>query len=354
MTKEPDDIDDLLSAAKQAEKGQTSEYERKLFRLQARAREAQAAKKHLLKEIEIVEARHDFLCSIEGPVKAHTIKPAIRGKKEACAVAIASDWHVGELVDPITVNDRNSYNPEIAQERGLRYFRNVLRLLEQQRSGATIKTMVLGLLGDMMTGYIHEELVETNPLSPTEEILLLKEMLVSGIDFLLEHGGLTKIVIPCCYGNHGRTTLKRRVQSGAKNSYEWLLYKVLEGHYEKEDRIEFIVADGSHVYVEVFGVMIRFHHGDDVRFQGGVGGLSIPLRKACHGWDTFKPAQLTIIGHWHQFVDFGFAIVNGSLIGYNAYALSIKATFEEPRQAFFLIDKARERKTVVAPIFVEK
>ena len=44
---------------------------------------------------------------------------------------------------------------------------------------------------------------------------------------------------------------------------------------------------------------------------------------------------------------------NGSLIGFNAYALSIKARFEPPQQAFFLIDAERKRKTGAFPIFVE-
>ena len=140
--------------------------------------------------------------------------------------------------------------------------------------------------------------------------------------------------------------------TAAKNSYEWLLGKILEGELAGVPGVDVYVADGAHEYLDVYGTTIRFHHGDDVRYQGGVGGLAIPLRKACDSWDSFKVADITVIGHWHQFVDYGFAIVNGSLIGYNAYALSIKARFEPPRQAFFLIDKDRG-KTLVAPVFVE-
>ena len=42
---------------------------------------------------------------------------------------------------------------------------------------------------------------------------------------------------------------------------------------------------------------------------------------------------------------------NGSLIGYNAYALSIKASFEPPTQTYFLLDKKRGR-TMTAPIYL--
>jgi len=45
-------------------------------------------------------------------------------------------------------------------------------------------------------------------------------------------------------------------------------------------------------------------------------------------------------------------VSNGSLIWYNAYAESIKADFEKPAQAFFLVDKKRG-KTIQAPISLD-
>ena len=53
-----------------------------------------------------------------------------------------------------------------------------------------------------------------------------------------------------------------------------------------------------------------------------------------------------------QFFDGGNFISNGSLIGYNAFAVKIGASYEPPRQAFCLIDSKRG-KTGVFPIFVE-
>jgi hypothetical protein len=40
-------------------------------------------------------------------------------------------------------------------------------------------------------------------------------------------------------------------------------------------------------------------------------------------------------------------------MGYNAYAMSIGADFEEPRQAFYLLD-AKRGKTCVSPIWVKE
>jgi hypothetical protein len=44
-------------------------------------------------------------------------------------------------------------------------------------------------------------------------------------------------------------------------------------------------------------------------------------------------------------------MINGSLIGYGPYAESIKADYEEPKQAMFLINN-KYGKTISAPILV--
>ena len=151
----------------------------------------------------------------------------------------------------------------------------------------------------------------------------------------------------CSYGNHGRTTQKRRHSTGAVNSYEWNMYKHLERLFSKEPRVRFVIAEGSHVYLKVYDTNIRFHHGDDVRYGGGIGGLAIPLRKAIDSWNVSCHADLTCIGHYHQLLDEGFAVVNGSLIGYNAFAQSIKARYEPPCQAMIIIDRDEGKRGVI-------
>lgn len=51
--------------------------------------------------------------------------------------------------------------------------------------------------------------------------------------------------------------------------------------------------------------------------------------------------------------DAGNWLLNGSLIGYNAFAISIKAPYETPKQTFFLISKKRG-KSGVFPILFDK
>lgn len=270
---------------------------------------------------------------------------------ESTAVMVASDWHTEERVDSKTVNGINEYNLEIGSERVEKFFQNGLSLIEMCRSRSRIDTLVLGLLGDMITGYIHPELAESNLLSPVEAIARCVMMIKGGIDFLLREGNLTKIEIPCCVGNHGRTTDKSRVSTAVKNSYEWLLYWFLSMSYQNEPRVKFSIADGYFVFADIYSTKFRFHHGDDVKYQGGVGGLTIPLNKAIAQWNKMRRVDVDVLGHWHTRINTRDAVVNGSLIGYSAYSIFIKASYEPPSQAFFLVHP-EYGKTVEIPIMV--
>lgn len=122
--------------------------------------------------------------------------------------------------------------------------------------------------------------------------------------------------------------------------------------YAKEPRVVFDIAAGNMFYIEVYGRKIRWTHGDDVRYFGGVGGITIPIRKAIDSWNLSIHAHLTCMGHWHQVTDARDFVVNGSLIGYTAYAQAIKARFEPAAQAFFLLDR-RRGKRLFSPIQVQ-
>lgn len=141
---------------------------------------------------------------------------------------------------------------------------------------------------------------------------------------------------------------------GSENghSLEYMMYTSLANHFSKEERVTFIIPEGAHSYIDVYGYVIRFLHGHDIRYFGGVGGITIPVNKAIAQWDKGHRASLTCFGHFHQVFDGQTFVANGSMIGYNAYALSIKASAERPAQQLFIIDKKRG-KTIVAPILFD-
>lgn len=280
-----------------------------------------------------------------------SIKPE-HGKNdsEATAVALASDWHVEEVIRSSTVNGKNWYTPTIARQRSVAFFERVARLVQKERQDVTITNLVLWLGGDFITGSIHEEMPENNAMPPIDAMLFASDVLESGIQFLLDTTDLT-LTIPCTCGNHSRITKMTYVGSERGNSLEWMMYHHLAKRFKDEPRVKFIIEDAYLTYLKVYGFTVRFHHGHAMRYQGGVGGIHIPLNKALAQWDKTRTADLTVCGHWHQYTPARRYVVNGSLIGYSPFAVWIKAEYEPPMQAFFLIDKKRGV-TVQIPILV--
>lgn len=277
------------------------------------------------------------------------------GKSEATAVWVASDWHVEENVG-VEVGGLNVYNLEIAKYRASRFFQKGLRLTDLLAHDITIPTIVLALLGDYISNDIHDEFPEINEESPMHALVSAQNFIISGIEFLLENSKY-KIVCPCHSGNHARTTKTTRFSAENGHSLEYLLYLHLRAYFRNEPRVTFLVAEGMHSYMQFYegsegATTVRFQHGHAIKYQGGVGGIYIPVNKAIAQWNKARHADLDVFGHFHQARDGGNFICNGSLIGYNAFALSIKADYEQPKQQMFLMDKKRGR-TCTWPILVK-
>jgi hypothetical protein len=275
------------------------------------------------------------------------------GTSEGTIVAVASDWHVEERVDPAKIGFVNSYTLDDAKRRAESFFKSTLRLTRLLQQDIKIENIVLALLGDFITNDIHEDMPELCQLPPTLAVEFAQNLLVSGIEFLLANSDV-KLTIPCHSGNHARTTRTTRFAQENGHSLEYLMYRSIAGHFAArgEKRVEFRIADGYHSYVDVYGKTIRFHHGHAINYQGGIGGIFIPAFKAISQWDKMRQVDLDVFGHFHQMKDGSKFLSNGSLIGFNSFALSIKADYESPRQTLFLMDKKRGR-TCTWPILVE-
>lgn len=313
--------------------------------------------KQLIEQVRQAKARQSFLDVVSSYKDPPKILPREKnsGVREMTAVCLMSDLHVEEPVSPESVAYRNEYNMDIADIRLNRLFQGIIWNVEHHRSSkkVAIRDLVLWLGGDFISGFIHPELVEHNTLSPIETVRWLLPRLKNGIKTVLESLQLERIIIPCSFGNHGRTTDKPRISTGYANSYEWLMYHSLADAFESDPRVTFEITPSAHQYVEVYNFTLHFHHGDDLKYQGGVGGLGIPLLKAVAAWDTIKRADYHHIGHFHQLRDYGRAIANGSLIGYGPYSQRIRADFEAPAQAFYLLDSKRG-KCMLTPIWVDE
>ena len=296
--------------------------------------------------------RVDALLGIEEhlPTIAQFDKRTAVYSGDAAVIIPATDWHVEEKVDPKKVNGKNHFDLAEAEERIKRFYIEGLRLIKAQNEPG-VDEIWHPMLGDLMSGYIHEELEETNSLSPVEAVSFLQDMICSGLDLWIKKTKLP-IFIPTNVGNHSRTTEKTRVKTRVRNSYEWLLYATLAKYYVKNPRVHWMIGEGYHNIQTIKGRLVRFHHGDGMRYQGGVGGITIPVNKAVAAWDEIQQVDFDIFGHWHSFL-WGYSkwISCGSLIGFSEFSLWIKAKFQHPTQTFCVLS-ADYGMIKVEPIFL--
>lgn len=305
-----------------------------------------------LKRIDALERDLGVLTVMEEQTAPFVIEPQVgKGTNEATPVLVASDWHMEQRVLAAETNGLNEFTLDIASARANRFFTAGLRLIKLLNKDVAINTVVLGLLGDFITGQLHEDNAEKNQLPPTQAIVFAQNHLISGIEFLLDNSTYTFVVV-CKMGNHGRTTHKSRIGAENGHSFEYLMYLHLRTYFKDEPRVTFIIEDNFNTYVEIYDETFRFNHGHTIKFQGGVGGLFIPAYKKIAKWDNAMPATRTVIAHHHTQLDGGNFHCNGSLIGYDGRAAGEGYGFEPPMQTLLLVDRKRGQ-TAKWPIYVD-
>jgi hypothetical protein len=314
--------------------------------------------KKLTKDLEFERARNTVMKSIRiedlQDFSAFEIKANKSLKEECTVISQLGDAHVDEIVTKNVMNGLNEYNPDIAQERIERFFQRLLYLTNQYRRGGTkITNLVLHLVGDFISGWIHEELKETNSMSPIQGILFVQELLIRGIKTLSEHGKYEKIVIVCTCGNHSRMTDKQRHKNAATTSLEYLMYNSMVQTFQKSGltNVEFQLSESEFIYYKIYDKMNKFSHGNHFNYQGGIGGIEVPIKRWLMREQVIMPFDMAWIGHWHTYIASSRIRVNGSVIGYGEYSRSLGFPPEPPVMQFQLLDKKRGY-TSNCPIFL--
>lgn len=275
-------------------------------------------------------------------------------KDRAIVTAMLSDTHYDEVVKPEAVNYVNAYNRNIATIRTENFFKNTIRLASDFLNGIQVEGLVLPLGGDMVSGNIHEELKETNEDHIIDTCLYYSEQIAAGIWLSLEH--FDKIFAPCVVGNHGRMDKKPRHKGRAKDSFDYLIYQLVAREFKNIDEVTFGISPGADYRYTIYNTRYQLTHGDQFRGGGGIAGLLSPLmigdhRKRKREQAVGTPYDYLLMGHWHQYAMFKGIIVNGSLKGYDEFAMNNNFDFEPPQQAFWLTDPVHG-KTIDAPVHV--
>jgi hypothetical protein len=251
-----------------------------------------------------------------------------------------SDWHWGEVVRPEMVDGANEYNLEIASKRFKMTIERAIDLCKNHMVKPKYPGIVVPLGGDMISGDIHEELKTTNDGATMSHVFDLFDHLVWGLDKLADTFG--KVFVPCAYGNHGRNTEKPIYKEPAETNFDWLIYNMLERHFQRDKRFTFMVPIGFDSYYKIYGTHYVLTHGDRLGAKGGKGvvGVVAPIVRGANNIKANyaakgKQVDYVIMGHWHQYMTPGGVIVNGAGKGFDEFAQGHRFEVELPTQALW-------------------
>ena len=257
------------------------------------------------------------------------------------AVALFSDAHIEEVVESASVLGKNEYNLSIAEERVQNYFKNLATCINKDN----VEVLIFASLGDTLSGYIHEELSQTNGLTPSEATVKAQSLIYSGLDFLCKNTDLQSIKFIGIVGNHSRTTKKIQHSNGYKLSYEWIMYQNIKNICEITGLpVEFNIPESEMAVVDMpDGNRFIFVHGYQIKSSGSgtVCGIYPALNRLAMKWNRTFNQDKIYLGHFHSCVSIPNATVNGSIIGFNSFALSNGFTYEEPAQMYEVYDSER-------------
>ncbi|MDX1728140.1 MAG: winged helix-turn-helix transcriptional regulator [Pseudoalteromonas tetraodonis] len=270
-------------------------------------------------------------------------------------VLFLSDVHYSETVYPMQIGGVNNYSEETADNRLEHTFKTAIDLTIGQFKKPEFDGFILALGGDMLSGNIHEELSESNESPINVAVYKLQDRLIAGIELLKEH--FRNVYIPCVVGNHGRLTRAYKAKNKVYDNYEYVLYHNLYRHYRDDVSVTVDVSDEADILFKVYDKTFLMTHGDQFRGGNGIAGVLMPIKrggykkKAKHS-SINKPFDIMMVGHFHQYIHDNTVILNGSVKGYDEYAYNGNFDFEEPQQAFFIVNKNRGI-TYRMPIFCD-
>jgi hypothetical protein len=278
---------------------------------------------------------------LDGDVELYEIK--IKNKKEhrvTIPIVQYSDWHIDEVVKAKSVLGLNEYNPEIAQKRVDTLFVKTCKLIEHHQENYDISEVVIALQGDFIGGWIHEELMQTNSESPLNAIRTVRNMILSGFKYIQQNLDVEKIHVICISGNHSRNTKKIQFANFNDVSLEYGMYKDIEEISKQVglDKFEFLIPAAEMTVVEMLGKRMLFAHGHEFKYAGGIGGIYPSMLRWFNKIAKVFRLDIAFIGHWHQSIFTPQCVVNGSIKGYDAYAMGKGLDYQPPSQNLTLLD----------------
>lgn len=233
------------------------------------------------------------------------------------AVASFGDWHIGEVTEPDQIECFNEFNWKIANRRVAHYCDKFLGWVEIHRSSYQIDELVILVLGDMVSGDIHEELRRHNEFATPVQCCNAGHLLSESIASMAPY--FSKIRVEFIVAdNHGRLTQKFQYKGGGYNSFNYIVGWIARERLANLPNVEFNLYPHLKAIVGVQNQKYLCSHGSNIRGWAGFpwyGADRITSKEAKSRMFTDKQFHRMVIGHFHVPLNTQYYLVNGSLSG---------------------------------------
>lgn len=278
-----------------------------------------------------------------------TLRPMKRGGRlSEVPILWSTDRQWGEVVRAEEVQGHNAYDPEIAARRYRTFIEAGIDLCLNHMVNPDYPGIVYLRGGDSISGDIHDEFRETNALSPNPAIKDLAEKELWGITKLADAFGQVRVIsVP---GNHDRTVLKPPSKRYADLSWDDILSWHLEAIFRerKDERVSFFTPRSGEARFKIYQIWFLLTHGDRIGSKGGqgfVGPAATIMRGIKKTRDFYariqKPVDYVLTGHFHTSMELPGGFSCGSAVGFNEYAMRLKADPEPPQQLLLFVHPTR-------------
>lgn len=265
-------------------------------------------------------------------------QPLAQKITQETAVLLLGDFHTGEIVDRDVVCGFGEYNFDIFNRRIKFLAKSIRSIVIRKLTGYKIDKLCIFGLGDMVSGRIHDELIENS-----EDIIfqIMNGAFVTA-QFILELAQMfPKIEIDGVLGNHGRLIMKKYYKKRYTN-WDYVFYQFLSMFLVNNSRIVCNFPKSFFIVKKVRGWTFLLIHGDSIRGWMGIPWYGIERMMWKLG-DLLKDKGIKIdyriLGHFHNTGEldraFGELVINGSVIGGTEYSLMSMGEFNRPTQLFF-------------------
>jgi hypothetical protein len=314
-----------------------------LAHFRAKTKHLEAAIKKLLadrgKYAELIADLKRAIPAIDPYPAVHVPTKNVTGTKVA-AVVKASDWQIGELIDPTETEGFGRFNFSRAEKRVFQLDQKLIDWVGMHRqAGFIIDELHVFSEADLVSGNIHYELEVTNEFPAPIAALKAGRLFAEFVRRLAPH--FSKVVVwEVSADNHGRLTRKNQAKQGAKNNFSRIAHEMANEILLRHENVVSVLGDGTKLLANVLGKKFLLSHGHHIMGQMGIpyyGMSRDKAREAVKRMHTDKTFDYISIGHWHvpAIID-GNILVNGNLPGTTEFD-HMQGRHAEPSQVSFMV-----------------